>query len=234
MPQHIGVIGVSPEGSSIFTRALSRRISDIDEPALRPHVTLHHAPFANYLEAIHNDDWAAVGHLLADSAGALTAAGADFCVLPDNATHHALPLAAANSPAAFLNMVEIVADAIQAKHHTQVGLIGTKYVTFGSTYQTVLGLRGIKLNVPELEDALEIDRVIFDEAVKGTVSRASTDRVARVIAGLADLGCEAIVLGASEASLILKDAQLPLPVIDPVEHLADATLLRAADEVEVA
>jgi len=219
MPQHIGVIGVSPEGSALFYRFLARIISEMPEPAKRPRVTIHAEPFAEYVNAI--------------KANTLARAGADFCVLPDNATHHALPLAAAASPSPFVNMVEIVADAIQNDGYAQIGLIGTRYVTFGSTYQTVLGLRGIKLNVPETNDAEDIDRIIFQEAIHGSVSKPSVHRVAAIVDTLASIGCEAIVLGASEAALMLDTDHIPLPVIDPIELLARTTLTRAADEAEV-
>ena len=233
MPQHIGVIGVSPEGSALFYRFLARLISEMPDQTTRPRVTIHAEPFAQYVNAIQADDWATVGHLLAESANTLARAGADFYVLPNNATHHALPLAAAASPSPFVNMVEIVADAIQSDGYAQIGLIGTRYVTFGSTYQTVLGLRGIKLNVPETNDAEDIDRIIFQEAVHGSVSKPSIHRVAAIVDNLASIGCEAIVLGASEASLMLDNDHIPLPVIDPVELLARTTLVRAADEAEV-
>ncbi|MFU8828332.1 MAG: aspartate/glutamate racemase family protein, partial [Phycisphaerales bacterium] len=159
MAKHIGIVGVSPEGSSICYRTIGRRASEIPDSSQRPCITLHNLPFSTYVEAIRADDWATVGQMLRESATTLKHAGADFCVLPDNATHHALQFAEAGSPLPWMNMITMVADAIEANRCQHVGLIGTKYVTYGSTYQTMLGLRKIKVHVPDLDDAEVIDRI---------------------------------------------------------------------------
>lgn len=234
MAKHIGIVGVSPEGSSICYRTIGRRSSEIPDPAQRPAITLHNLPFSSYVEAIKADDWPTVGAMLRDSATVLQKAGADFCVLPDNATHHALQLAEAGSPLPFINMIGLVADAIEANQCKHVGLIGTKYVTFGSTYQTMLGLRKIKLHVPDEADAIAIDRIIFGEAIYGRVRPESIELVNGVVEKLASKGCEAMILGASEATNMLNPRQLRLPLFDPVELLAEAAVAHATQTAEVA
>ncbi len=229
MAKRIGIVGVSPEGSSIFYRMIGRRVADLPPGGVHPEVLLHNVAFSLYVEAIRRDDWSAVASYLALSAEVLSRAGADFCVLPDNATHHALPLASASSPLPFLNMTELVAEAVQRSGHEHVGLIGTRYVMSGSTYQTVLGLRGIKLHVPGDEDAEAIDRIIFEEAVRGSVSERSIDRVSAAMDRLAKNGCETVILGASEASLMLRHESLPLSVVEPIALLADAAIAHATE-----
>lgn len=227
MPKHIGIVGVSPEGSAFCYRMIGRRASEVQEPAMRPLVSLHNRPFSNYVEALRRDDWPRIAELLRDSAVSLAHIGADFCVLPDNVCHHAIHLAEAHSPIPWLNMIDLVANALESNACRKVGLIGTKFVTSGSTYQTVLGLRGIHLLVPPEEETLEIDRIIFAEAVFGRVRAESRDRVARVVRTLADRGCEAVVLGSSEAPLLFGAESSPLPVFDPVELLAEAAIAHA-------
>lgn len=234
MPKHIGIIGVSPEGSSICYRMIGRRASEIEKSDHRPSVTLHNRPFSNYVAMIKAGDWEGVAEHLAASAHVLNGADCDFCILPDNVSHYALPMAQAKSPLPILNMIELVADAIETNGCREIGLIGTKYVTFGSTYQTLLGLRGIKLHVPNDADAETIDRIIFTEAVYGSVRDQSVNMVADVMARLKEKGAEAVVLGASEASLMLAGALLPLPLFDPIELLAEAAIAHALREVEVA
>jgi aspartate racemase len=165
--------------------------------------------------------------MLAMSAHALHTAGADFCILPDNALHHAVQMAEHRSPIPFLNMIDLVAETVKTNGCRTLGLIGTKFVTFGSTYQTALGLRGMHLLVPDTTGVEEIDRIIFAEAIYGRVRPASRNRVVDAIAGLADRGCDALILGCSEASMIMTVEDSPLPVVDPVELLAEAAVHRA-------
>ncbi|MDX2116255.1 MAG: aspartate/glutamate racemase family protein, partial [Planctomycetota bacterium] len=192
MARHIGIVAVSPEGSASCYRLIGRQASAIPEVGRRPMVSLHNRPLSTYVEALARGDWNAVADLLRDSARALAAAGAEFCVLPDNVCHHALPMAETGSPIPWLNMIDLVADALRDHGYKHVGLIGTKYVTYGSTYQTALGLRGMHLHVPPREDADAIDEIIFSEAVHNRVRRESRTRVQGVVRALKERGCEAL------------------------------------------
>jgi aspartate racemase len=194
-------------------------------------VTLHNRPLSTYVEALSRGDWPCVANLLRESAHSLALAGADFCVLPDNVCHHALPMAETGSPIPWMNMIDLVADALKASGCRQVGLIGTKYVTYGSTYQIALGLRGMHLHVPPEDEAASIDRIIFDEAVHNRVRPASRERVLSSVTSLKSRGCEALILGATEAGMLVDASASPLPVFDPVELLVDAALYRATGRV---
>jgi aspartate racemase len=231
MARHIGIVAVSPEGSSICYRLIGHHIAQICEPSNRPLVTLHNRPFQNYVEALQLGDWAAIGAMLRESAEALAGAGVDFCVLPDNVAHHAIQLAENDSPIPWINMIDLVAEAVLAQKCQQVGLIGTRYVMYGSTYQTALGLRGIPLLVPEPDAADRIDRIVFGEAVYGKVGHASRQFVAEEIRGLRARGCDALILGSSEAALMLGDTdevgELGMPVFDPLPLLAEAAVRMA-------
>lgn len=221
MPRHIGIAAVSPEGSAVCYRLIGQRIAEIADAARRPLVTLHNRPFGGYLDALRRNDWNAIGVMLRDTAATLHRAGAEFCVLPDNVAHHALPLAENNSPIPWINMIALVAETAHARGYQKLGIIGTKHVTYGSTYQTTLGLKGIHLLVPGEAEANAIDRIIFDEAVRGRVKPASRARVLHAITEFADRGCEALILGSSEASTMLAAEDSPLPAIDPLVLLAD-------------
>lgn len=227
MPRHIGIVAVSPEGSSHCYRLIGRRAAEVTPRENRPRVTLHNQPFSSYVEALEQGDWASIASMLVESAHVLHAAGADFLVLPDNVCHHALPLAEGHSPIPWLNMVHLVAEAVEASGTKRVGVIGTKYVTYGATYQTVLGLRGIRLLVPEPEETDRIDRIIFHELVRGHVTAESRRLVLDSVRRLADRGCEALIVGTTEASSLFGAEECPLPVYDPVHLLVDAAIRRA-------
>ncbi|MEM1424661.1 MAG: amino acid racemase [Planctomycetota bacterium] len=227
MPKHIGIAAVSPEGSAFCYRLIGRRASEIADPEQRPTVTLHNRPFSTYVEALNAGDWEAIAGMLADSATALRDAGCDFCVLPDNVAHHALPMAEADSPIPWLSMIELVAEAIGEHGCQRVGLVGTRFVMSGSTYQTALGLKGIHLLVPDEAHMEDIDRIIFREAIYGRVRDESMRVVREAVEDFASRGCDSLILGCSEANLLMGDAVRLLPAIDPVELLAEAAINHA-------
>ena len=77
---------------------------------------------------------------------------------------------------------------------------------------------------PERE---EINRIIMDELVYGTIRPESVAVFQRVIERLKTEGCDAVVLGCTEIPLIIDNSNSPLPTLDSTRLLARAALRRA-------
>lgn len=228
MSKHIGIVGVSPEGAALCVRQISRRAAEILPPREQPRISLHNEPLAHYIEAIQADDWHRVGDLLRRSAELLAACGADFCVTPDNAVQYAIHLAEHGCPVPWLALPELVADAIVADHRQRVGVIGTKWVTSGATYQTHLGLRGVQVLVPEEDEIERLNQVIIGELVFGRVREASRRMVLDIVRRLAERGCEGLIIGSSEVPLVVTAETSPIPLYDASDILAQRAVRHAA------
>lgn len=227
MLKHIGIAAVSPEGAALFYRQIFRQAGRLLKEGEYPRVSLHSEPIAHYLKALQGGDWHAVGELLRRSAQILGRCGADFCLTPDNAVQHGIHLAEAGSPIPWLTIPELVATAVANDNRKIVGVIGTRMVTTGSTYQTHLGLRGIQVLAPKAEEIDEVDRIIFQELIYGKIRPASQRSVLGVIGGMAERGCEAVILACSEAPLLVTPENSTLPVYDAADLLAQGALQRA-------
>lgn len=229
MAKHIGIAAVSPEGAGLFYRQLSRQASRL-AGGTPPRMTMHNEPFSEYLRALRDQDWHAVGELLRRSAEVLARAGAEFCLTPDNAVQHGVQLAEAGSPIPWQGIPELVADAAVRDQRKVVGLIGTRMVATGSTYQTLLGLRGVQVLPPEPAEIDEIDRIIFQELIFGKIKPNSQRAVLGVIEGLASRGCEAVILASSEAPLLVNAENSRLPIYDAADLLAQGALQRSLSQ----
>lgn len=227
MAQHIGIIGTSPEGTALCYREIFRHAGRLQGDTGHPAVSIHNQPFELYLAALMRDDWHAIGDLLRQSAERLAKTGADFCILPDNVMQHGIDLARAGSPIPWLAMTDLVTERVAADGRKVVGVVGTKMVMFGSTYQTHLGLKGVKVITPAAEDGAAIDHIIFSELVHGACSAESKSQLVAAIARLRERGAEAIILGSSEVPLAITSENSPLPVYDPVDLLAEGAVQRA-------
>lgn len=230
MAKHIGIVAVSPEGSALCYREIFRLAAKLIGEHNHPTVSLHNEPLATYVDAVRRDDWHKVGELLVKSSRILAAAGAEFCIVPDNLMQHGVHLAEGASPIPWLTMTELVAERISHDGRKSVGLIGTKMVMFGSTYQTHLGIRGVKVLIPDQDDAQTVDEIIFRELVFGRVREESEGRMVGVIRKLADNGCEGVILGCSEAPLLVSSDNSPIPVYDPTSLLAEGAVRCAIGE----
>lgn len=224
MTKHIGIVGVSPEGASLFYRQISRQAARLLSPQEHPRVSMHNEPLSLYIDAIRRDDWHAVGRLLRRSADILARSGAEFCLSPDNAVQHGIHLAEAGCPIPWLTMTDLVARAVESDKRRVVGLIGTRLVTGGSAYQTHLGLRGIQVLPPDPQDAETIDHIIFGELIYGDIRPESRQAVLDAILRLAGRGCEGVILGCSEAPLVVTADTCPIPVYDAADILAEGAI----------
>lgn len=222
MSTHIGIVGVSPEGAALFYRLLARQAGRVRSPHDQPRVSLHNEPLAAYIDAIRRDDWMSVGKLLRRSAELLARCGATFCLTPDNAVQHGVQLAEVGSPIPWLTIPSLVGETIAGDRRRVVGILGTKLVTHSSTYQTPLGLRGIQVLPPSEDEADHLDRIIFEELIYGTLRPESQEAVLQMIHHMGERGCEAVVLAASEMSMVVSEEVCPLPVYDSAEILAEA------------
>lgn len=230
MSGHIGIAGVSPEGAALFFQSVNRRLAETGRDSRAwPRVTLHNEPFGLYLDALRERDWMRVGALLRRSADKLAGCGATFCLTPDNAVQHGIHVAEVGSPIPWVSMPDLIADALVGAGCKTVGIIGTKLVTTGSTYQTMLGLRGVQLLAPEQEEVDDLDAIIFRELIYGRCCGQSRERVLSVVKHFQSRGCEGVILGCSEAPLVITPDNSPLQVFDAAQILAVGAVERAAN-----
>jgi aspartate racemase len=230
MVRHIGIAAVSPEGASLFYRYISRQASRVLAPHAHPRVTIHNEPLALYIDALNQNDWHRVGRLLRRSADVLASCGAQFAISPDNVVQHAIQLAEVGSPIPWLTMPELLALRVAGDGRKTLGVIGTKKIMTSSTYQMHLGMRGVSVLAPDEHDAETIDQIIFGELIYGYGRPESRDFVSGVIQKLAARGCEGVILACSEAPIIITPQSSCLPIYDPAEILAEASIRKINEQ----
>ena len=234
MPQHIGIVGCSAEGAALCYRTVCLEGARLFGPDAHPEVTMHTHSLARYLTHIERDDWAGVGALMLDSAQRLARAGATFLVCPDNTIHRALPGIMAASPLPWLHIAEVVAGEARARGFTRLGITGTRALSDSDVYPRALAALGLTCERPSLEERAEINRIIFEELVRGVQRAEAVRYFQEVFTGLKGRGCDAVVLGCTEIPLIIGDHNAALPTLDSTRLLARAALQRAAGAVAAA
>lgn len=227
LTKQIGIVAVSPEGAALCHRQIFRHASALLDPHDHPIVSMHNLPLAQYVDAVRSGDWRAVGALLRLSADVLASCGAELCFTPDNAVQHGVHLAQAGSPIPWLNMTDIVAGAVEDDGRQMVGILGTSVVTRGSAYQTHLGLRGVKAVAPSDEDIDALDTAIYGDLAYGRITDAARDIMTGVVDRFHGRGCDAVILGCSEAPLVVGAPTAPIAVYDAGDILAERAVREA-------
>jgi len=225
--KHVGIVACSAEGAALCYQAFCREALQLVGKNDHPRVTLDSIPLARWLPAFDAGDYEGVARVMLDSARLLAAAGADFAICPDNSAHLAWDHVQAQTPIPWLHIARVVAQEAARRGHRRVGVLGTRYTMGGPVYAEALREVGIDSVVPEPADFDTVDRVIFAELVDGVFLDASREAYNRVIARLAERGCDAVALACTEIPLLVRPEESPLPTLDSTRLLARAAVLEA-------
>jgi len=227
MPDHVGIVACSAEGAALCYRTLCGEGATLLGSHDHPEVSMHTHSLAEYMKCVYRADWQGVGELMLSSANKLVRIGADFLICPDNTIHQALPYIESRSPLPWLHIAAV--GAAQAVEHgfRRIGLTGTRYLVESEVYPEKLEERGLEYMLPDAEERAEINRIIFEELVCGVFKPEAVKYFQRVIGGMKERGCDAVVLGCTEIPLIMNNENSPLPTIDSTRSLARAALRRA-------
>jgi len=225
----IGLIGgMSWESSAEYYRLVNQRVRERLGPLRSAQLLMHSVDFGPIERAQHEGRWDDAGAILEDAARRLHAGGADCIVLCTNTMHKLADRIEAATPLPFLHIADPVGRAAARAGVRRVGLLGTAFTMEQGFLKDRLAQRhGLEVLVPGAEDRAEVHRIIYDELCVGIVDGASRERYRRVIGALQARGAEAVVLGCTEISLLVKDEDSALPLLD-------STALHAAAAVDFA
>ena len=233
-PQHIGIVACSAEGASLCYRTICEEGAQFSRVYDHPEISMHSAPFSEYVARLDHDDWRGVAEIMLASAEKLAKAGADFLICPDNTIHRAFAYVAPRSRLPWLHIGEVVATEASAKGYRRLALTGTRYLVESDVYPSVLAARSIAFVRPNAVERQEIHRIIMDELVHGIFKPEAIVYFQQTIGRMKnDDGCDAVVLGCTEIPLIVSDDNSPLPTLDSTRLLARAALRRAVGTAPV-
>jgi aspartate racemase len=108
-----------------------------------------------------------------------------------------------------------------------LGLQGTRFTMEDPFLANPLARHlDLRCSVPGDDERAEMHRIIFDELCRGQCLDSSRQAVARMMDGLAARGCDAVVPGCTEISLLINphDTGWPVPLIDTTAEHAQAAV----------
>ena len=212
----IGLIGgMSWESTVPYYRQINETIKGRLGGLHSAKIILYSLDFYEVEQFQQAGNWEAAGSLLADAARALEGAGVDFLVLCTNTMHKVASAIEAAVRIPLLHIADPTAEAIKQAGLTTVGLLGTRFTMEEHFYRDRLQqLHGLRVLVPKPEDRETVHRIIYDELCRGKISAESRGRYQRIISKLVDLGAQAVILGCTEISLLVAQADSAVPLFD--------------------
>jgi aspartate racemase len=161
---------------------------------------------------------------LARMAQRLQSVGAEVLTMPCN-TAHAFLDAIRDAVDSAITIIDMIQETAARADVSAVGLLATGGTVATRIYHRALEERSIRVVVPSSGGQETVGRAI--EAIKAGRSLGEVESaIARAVGRLKAQGAEAVIAGCTEISL-LDGKRMPLPWIDSLDCLVDATIREA-------
>jgi aspartate racemase len=178
------------------------------------------------IEALQRSgDWKSLGRHMADAAQQLERGGANIVILATNTMHrvHASIETAIAIP--FLHIADPTGEALRSAGIERVGLLGTRYTMEQDFYIGRLhNKHGLDVVVPDDHRRADVHRIIYDELCHGVINAESRQIYQDIIKELAERGAQAVILGCTEITLLIRPEDSALPVFDTTALHARAAI----------
>lgn len=207
--------GMSWESSALYYTHLNRAIRTRLGGTHSCKLIMHSFDFAEIEALQESGSWNVLANVLTDAAVGLCNAGANAIVLCTNTMHKVANEVETKSGLPLLHIADLTGKKIVHAGCSTVGLLATRYTMEEEFYKGRLTKSfGLEVLVPtELERAVVHD-VIYQELVQGIVSSESRRKYVGIIQSLVDRGAQCIILGCTEITLLVREADSQVPIFD--------------------
>ena len=221
LPQKtIGVLGgMSNQATGEYYRLLNLNLNERLGGWDNGEIVIVSVNFGNIESFVRNDRWDEANAYLADKVDRLERAGADLVICVSNTMHRVVEPIMAERGTPFIHIADPTGEAIRRAGIYRVGLLGTTPVMRSLKLRDRYHERfGAELVVPIEPDQVIVDRIIFDELVRGELRDESKREYMRIVGELRERGAEGVILGCTEIFLLISQDDLPgFPVFDTTE-----------------
>jgi aspartate racemase len=203
-----------------INKGVNRRLGGVASAPL----LIESVDFAHFSALQQSGRWDEAAVVLAESARRLEHAGAGALILCSNTCHKMYDEVAAAVSIPILHIGDITAEKIASDGVRRAGLIGTRFTMDESFYRERIEALGIEVSVPDPGMAAEIDRIIFEELVRGVVSRVSQRTLKTCLTVFGQARNQAVILGCTELVMLVDPSANVLPVYDTTAIHAQAAV----------
>ncbi len=160
--------------------------------------------------------------LMMETGRNLVKAGVDFIIMPCNTAHYFHAELEMLLRVPVLHMIKLSAKHVKDNYPyvKRVGLQATDGTIASKLYHDAYDAYGIEIITPEADSQKSVMDAIYRDIKTGNLD-AGGMLLKKVADELIGMGSEAVICGCTEVSLVLHDGDLSVPVVDPLQVLAE-------------
>jgi len=161
----------------------------------------------------------------------LAKAGADFIVVPCVSAHAFLMDIRRASPVPILSLLEesLVGAKKKNPRLKRAGLLASTGTVRSGLFAKTFAKAGIEIIAPTDKEQAKVMEAVFGK--RGVKAGYTTGRPRKLVLDIArrliKRGAEAVIAGCTEIPLVLRDEDIPVPLIEPMRIAAQACVVKA-------
>ena len=226
----IGLIGgMSWESTVTYYQVINETIKQKLGGFHSAKILMYSVDFDEIETNMTSGNWTKNATILSDAAKRLETAGTDFILICTNTLHKVAPEVRKQLSVPILHIAEVTARELKKAGIDSTGLLGTRFTMTEKFYTDVLEQNGIRVLIPEEEDAQITDRIIFDELCIGDIRDTSREKLIGIMECLRKKGAQGIVLGCTELGLLVSPKDTDIPLFDTTLIHAKAAALASLE-----
>ena len=121
-------------------------------------------------------------------------------------------------------MLRLTADHLERTGVNAVGLLATDGTIQTGIYENLLSGRGIRVIKPDAPGQRRVMSAIYDGVKAGNLGAIDVAALRCTLDAMIVQGAECFVLGCTELPIVFAQCELPYPVADPTQILAEAAV----------
>ncbi|SFE32482.1 aspartate/glutamate racemase family protein [Peptostreptococcus sp. D1] len=169
--------------------------------------------------------------VLIKDARRLEKAGANFLVLTCNTAHYFYKEISEGISIPLLNMIEETVDYAIDQKHKKIGILATTGNIKTELYQNMCRQKGVDFFVLDEEYQNKVMKIIYDDVKAG--KKTNMKEFDEIIDKVKENGCDCVILGCTELSIIKKDENLDDNFfVDSSEVLAMNTIIKSGRKLK--
>lgn len=221
----VGIIGgIGPESTIEYYRGIIAGHRERQTDGSYPLIILNSINLTLMVGWITANELDKAADYLVAGLETLARAGVDFGVIAAGTPHIVFDRVRERSPIPLISIVEATCTAATRLNLKKIALFGTRFTMQGRFYPEVFSKARIALVVPEPDEQTYIHDNYMNDLVHGIILPETHDRLLAILDTMKERdGIEGLILGGTELSLIIKDAEHNgIPVLDTTKIHVDA------------
>lgn len=167
--------------------------------------------------------------VMIDDMAKLSSIGAEIIIIPCNTAHTFYDELEMGSPVPVIHMIRETMKRAAQQGAVKVGVLATTGTVTSKVYQQAANEYGLEPVLPSPEIQGKVMSIIYDNVKAG--KNADKDTWREIVNHMENQGCDRVVLGCTELSIVKKEINLPDFYLDSLIVLAETAILSCGYEL---